>query len=301
MNWVLILVLAVLVIGIIQGYRKGLLRIVYSMLSWILVLVCVAWSKPYINQYLVEQTNIYERIVEQCEKQIKQTAEKKAEETIQGLPSDGTDSSTWDGLAQDGEGGLPADGTDSSIRGEVDLDGLPSDGVDLDGLAQNSAWDGFTSGNHTNLADLGIDFAELGIQLPESVVDQILEKAGSAAGEMMEASGIYTAIAQALADFVIEGLAFFIAFIFASLLVHIISQLLGIVSHIPILKGINRTLGLAAGGIYSLFIIWIAFYIVALSSTAEWGAAVIMYIYQNPFLTYLYENNVIVTLLLHYF
>lgn len=280
MNWVLILVLAVLVIGIIQGYRKGLLRIVYSMLSWILVLVCVVWSKPYITQYLVEQTNIYERIVEQCEKQIKKTAEKKAEETIQGLPSDGTDSSIW---------------------GEVDLDGLSSGGVDLNGLAQDGAGEGFASGNHTDLADLGIDFAELGIQLPETVVDQILEKAGSAAGEVMEASGIYTAIAQALADFVIEGLAFFIAFIFASLLVHIISQLLGIVSHIPILKGINRSLGVIAGGVYSLFIIWIAFYIVALSSTAEWGTAVIMYIYQNPFLTYLYENNAIITLILYYF
>lgn len=38
MNWVLLLVLLILGYNIIRGYRKGFLRIVYSLVSWVIVL-----------------------------------------------------------------------------------------------------------------------------------------------------------------------------------------------------------------------------------------------------------------------
>lgn len=41
MNWVLLLVLLILGYNIIRGYRKGFLRIVYSLVSWVIVLTFV--------------------------------------------------------------------------------------------------------------------------------------------------------------------------------------------------------------------------------------------------------------------
>ena len=84
------------------------------------------------------------------------------------------------------------------------------------------------------------------------------------------------------------------------ILLHFISKVLGIVSRIPIIRGINKYLGTVAGALYGLMVIWIAFYIIALCSTSEVGGALISYIYESPFLTYLYENNLIVALIMIY-
>ena len=56
MNWLLVVVLAVLALCIMNGYHKGFLRMVYSLVSWIVVLVFVTWATPYINSYIKENT-----------------------------------------------------------------------------------------------------------------------------------------------------------------------------------------------------------------------------------------------------
>ena len=59
MNWVLLLVLLILGYNIIRGYRKGFLRIVYSLVSWVIVLTFVNVATAYINTYLMEQKTQY--------------------------------------------------------------------------------------------------------------------------------------------------------------------------------------------------------------------------------------------------
>lgn len=142
---------------------------------------------------------------------------------------------------------------------------------------------------------------KLGIGVPASVLEGIFETASGAAGTLMEQSGIYAAIAAGLADFILEGISFFAALIAAWILVHIISQLLGIVSHIPIIKGTNRCLGMFAGAVYGLLLVWLAFFVVALGSAGETGQLIVSYIYDSPFLTFLYENNLVLTLILKFF
>ena len=77
MNWVLLLVLLILGYNIIRGYRKGFLRIVYSLVSWVIVLTFVTVATPYINTYLMEHTTLYEKIEQQCSEQIKRSVEEK--------------------------------------------------------------------------------------------------------------------------------------------------------------------------------------------------------------------------------
>ncbi len=143
--------------------------------------------------------------------------------------------------------------------------------------------------------------AELGMHIPESVIEGILGKTADAADTLLEESGVYEKLAEGLANFLLRGISFLTALVFAWLLVHIISQLIGIASHIPIIKGVNRVLGLFAGTIYGLLLVWLGFYITALASTGEWGRIIVSYIYESPFLTFLYENNLVLTLILKYF
>ena len=203
MNWVLLLVLLILGYNIIRGYRKGFLRIVYSLVSWVIVLTFVTVTTPYINTYLMEYTTLYEQIEKQCSEQIKKSVEEKQK----------------------------------SVQSENSLDNQ--------------------------------ELSQFGIMLPDSVVNDILDKTGNVAGEIMAQSGLYDEIAKQIAEFVVEGIAFLIALVVAWTIVHIIARMLRIVSRIPVLSGVNRTLGVFAGGIYGVILVWIGFYIVAVTSTSE--------------------------------
>ena len=107
-------------------------------------------------------------------------------------------------------------------------------------------------------------------------------------------------IAKQIAEFVVEGIAFLIALVAAWTIVHIIARMLRIVSRIPVLSGVNRTLGVFAGGIYGVILVWIGFYIVAVTSTSELGGMLVTYIYQSNLLKYLYENNAILTIVMNF-
>lgn len=137
---------------------------------------------------------------------------------------------------------------------------------------------------------------ELGLDLPESVMAQIVSGASGAADTVLAETGVYAGIAQSLAGFIVQGIAFVTVLILSWILVHVISALLGIVSHIPILKGVNRFTGMLAGLMEGLLIVWIAFYIVALCSTGETGRVIVSYINQSAFLKELYENNILLSL-----
>ena len=80
MNWVLIVVLLVFAGCICMGYRRGFLRLAYSLVSWILMFMIVSWATPYISRYIFEHTSIYEQVAAHCEEVIHQTAEERAGE-----------------------------------------------------------------------------------------------------------------------------------------------------------------------------------------------------------------------------
>ena len=164
MNWVLLLVLLILGYNIIRGYRKGFLRIVYSLVSWVIVLTFVTVTTPYINTYLMEYTTLYEQIEKQCSEQIKKSVEEKQK----------------------------------SVQSENSLDNQ--------------------------------ELSQFGIMLPDSVVNDIFDKTGNVAGEIMAQSGLYDEIAKQIAEFVVEGIAFLIALVAAWTIVHIIARMLRIFS-----------------------------------------------------------------------
>lgn len=137
-----------------------------------------------------------------------------------------------------------------------------------------------------------------GINLPKAVVSRFQDSAADTAGQILESSGIYDKIAEGIAHFIIEGIAFFIALIFVSIISRYISSALNLVSRLPIIHGINKLLGVLAGLLKGFAVVWIAFYIIALCCTSELGAQLVTYIQENAFLTYLYDNNIILDIIM---
>lgn len=241
MNWVLIVVLLILPVSAMIGYKKGILRIVYSMAAWVIALVFVSWVTPHINSYLLENTSIHATIEAQCEEKIRLSANEQIEKSGQEKKAE--------------------------LMGYLEK-------------------------------DTGLE--KLGISLPDSVVERIFEKT-TAAGELLEESGIYAMIASELADFLLKGISFLVALVVTWVFVHVVSSLLGIMSHLPIIKGTNRCLGGAVGLLEGMLVIWLVFYIIALGSMGEMGQTITAYVYESPFLVFLYENNPVLMLMLNAF
>ena len=60
MNWLLIIIVLLLALCVVNGYRKGFLRMMYSMVSWVIMFALVTWATPYINTFLRNNTSIYQ-------------------------------------------------------------------------------------------------------------------------------------------------------------------------------------------------------------------------------------------------
>ncbi|MCD8149645.1 MAG: CvpA family protein [Clostridiales bacterium] len=188
MNWLLIVVLILFVLCVIQGWRKGFLRLLFSLVSWVVMIVLVSYISPYISEFLKNNTGIYEWIESRCA------------ETIQ------------------------------------------------------------------SRLGTGLEFlAETG-------------------GEMA-------------ADWILRGVVFLAALILVIILLRLIYRALGIVNHIPILRGINRVLGLFAGALEAYILVSLFFMFVSVIAGTELGCSLTMYIDESEFLSMLYYQNVMVNLL----
>ena len=65
-NWLLIIVLIFLLFTTLNGYRRGLLRSAFSMVSLVIVMVFVSFASPYVGDYVKEHTPIYQGIEDKC-------------------------------------------------------------------------------------------------------------------------------------------------------------------------------------------------------------------------------------------
>lgn len=233
MNWVLILVIAILAGYTLTGYAKGFLKIVYSLVSWIVILGFVIFATPHIQDYLRNNENIYNKVVAYCEAAISELAEQEVTES----------------------------------------------GGDVSALTENEL------------------FAAIADKLPEDLLENLKEQADEMTGEIIENYGLYDKAAVALADLLLQGVSTLAAMLAGAIVSALISAVLGFVAKLPLIGFANKILGLAAGAANGLLIVWIAFYLVAVLCATELGSTIITHIYASEFLTYLYENNLVLSIL----
>lgn len=225
MNWLVIVVLLVLIAYTVRGYRRGMLRVLYSLLGLIVTILFVAWSTPYISKFIRENTRIYQRIEEKCEEQVRE----KTQEDIS-----------------------------NKTREDANI------------------------------------LEEYGITLPEALEDTLFQKVQEGSDNILESTGAYTAMAQRLAEFAVDGIAFFVALIICAILLHFVGRAIDIVSKIPVLKGINQILGLVAGLLQGLIVVWIFCYFITAIQAFPSGQHLMTLVRSSRLLSILYNNNMVV-------
>ncbi len=66
MNWMLIIVVIIFIWAIFRGWRRGLLRLLFSLVSIIVLIWLFSALNPYISTFLKERTGLYDRIENWC-------------------------------------------------------------------------------------------------------------------------------------------------------------------------------------------------------------------------------------------
>lgn len=235
LNLALIITLFILFFSILQGWRKGILGIVFGLVSWIFVIAFVVFAHPYIENYLRDNTKTYDTIYEKTQEHLEKRINEN--QAAQGIEQ------WWDSLTQ----------------------GLPRQTID------------------NMKTDLKIDFGDkeyLDADLLESKKQQMVDE-----------------LAVKISDFILQGISVLIAFLIAQILVGIVGGIVKAVGRIPVINGINGFFGLIAGAVEGFLVIWVLMYLVACASGTTIGQGIAMDIADSKFLTYLYDHNLLMSII----
>ena len=80
MNWLFWIVVAIIVFFAIRGWNRGLLRILYSLISVVLLIGLISYATPYVTSYIKENTGVYTILQERCTQALKNRGESSIEE-----------------------------------------------------------------------------------------------------------------------------------------------------------------------------------------------------------------------------
>lgn len=90
MNWILVVVLAILIGNALVGLRVGFIKTVFSLVSMVIALVLTIWISPNVNSMLKNNDKFYHMITSRVEKMLTMQEEKSdtadEESFIKGLP-----------------------------------------------------------------------------------------------------------------------------------------------------------------------------------------------------------------------
>ena len=82
MNWLLIIVLVIIVFSAVRGFRRGLLRVLFSLVSVVVLIGLITFATPYVSQFIADHTQIDSVISENISTKIRNSAEAAADSAI---------------------------------------------------------------------------------------------------------------------------------------------------------------------------------------------------------------------------
>ena len=216
MNWMLIIVLGIIILNALIGRKIGLIKIIFSLFSFIIALVLSVWISPSVNGLLRNNEAFYEKASRKVEDILfqEQTAASNEDDLIEGLP------------------------------------------------------------------------------LPKSIKESLME------GKAEQEANIKSYITTHVTDIAVKSLAFIITFAVVFVALWVLSIALNIISKLPILNQLNKLAGLLVGGLQGVIIVWILFILVTVFSGTELGSSAFEQIENNMILSFLYDKNILINIVL---
>lgn len=132
------------------------------------------------------------------------------------------------------------------------------------------------------------------VKLPESLKTAI-QNEGS---EETEGANVMQYMGEHIALLIMNAVIFIILFIVLYIAARIIIKMAKIINKIPLVGGINKIGGLVAGCVQGFFIVWIACIVITMFSNTDWARYVFTSINESDVLSFIYNNNLIMKLVI---
>lgn len=213
-------ILFLVAVGILIGctlvsFRKGLIKSILSFGTCIITLMLAQWLNPYVTDFIMEQTPLYDTVKEQC-MQI-YTPQKQE--------------------------GIKLTGTDEEI-----IQSYP---------------------------------------IAESLKKQMIENNNDVMYEILNVNAIEEYIAGYIAKSVISAAAYVLTFVLVFILLRIAVVALDLITHLPVLKEVNKTAGGVLGFLEGMLLVWVMLFAIGMFRTTAWGMALQEQINENMFLLWI--------------
>lgn len=134
------------------------------------------------------------------------------------------------------------------------------------------------------------------MKLPDNIKEKLLENNNSEAYELLEVTGFHQYVGAYIANMIIHAMAYLISFVIVWTALKALTIALDLVTKLPLLHGINRLAGGVLGLVQGIVLTWVLFLLGTILCNGEMGQRFIELIYENQFLTLLYNYNFIMTI-----
>ena len=254
---VTIAVIVFLIVFVIIGWSKGFLRVILTTLSLVATMVVAAFLLTPVSNFLANNTSIEKSIEKKVEKSLGWDTEVPEGVNIDDIMSELPEGADVNDIASE----LP-EGTDIS-----DID--PGQGKDIaEEFLNNLRLPRIIKATLFNKTTIN-EYISQGI---ESLKQYVVERISSVALKIMTYVGLIIAI---------------------YIIIRILLLVSKLINSIPVVRGINRFFGAVVGFVEGAMILWLLCLIISLISQTELGIKIVDVIHQSWFLSYIYEQNLV--------
>ena len=131
------------------------------------------------------------------------------------------------------------------------------------------------------------------LKLPEQMKRILIENNNREVYQMLGVEQFGDYVGGYLADTVVKAAASILLFAVVFILLHIAAAWLDLIARLPIIKGLNQIAGAVLGGVEGLMFLWIVCLVLTALSGTDFGAAAMGQVAASPWLSWLYDHNVI--------
>ena len=177
--------------------------------------------------------------------------------------------------------------------GFTQLEGEPDEPSDVEASDEETA-DGDTTNAEPSDEGLAIE----GLELPEQIKRLLSENKTAEDYGSLGAEALQDYVGSYLADIMLRILVFVVLFLAIFILLRVLVFWMDLIAKLPILSGLNQIAGAVLGGLEGLVFVWIGCMILTLASGTGLGGQIMSQVDISPWLSWLYENNLLSYLVL---
>ena len=139
------------------------------------------------------------------------------------------------------------------------------------------------------------------LPLPQTVKDKLMENNNTEIYKRLAVESFADYLGKYLSYGIINAICFLISFAIATILMYMILYAVDILTALPVIGTLNRIGGVCIGCIQGLIWIWVIFLIITIICDTPAGIYLQGQIRSDPILTWIYDNNMLMKIVLQIF